>query len=180
MRVTIDDNSGFCFGVVRAIGEAEAALERLGEVCSLGDIVHNRVEVQRLERLGLRTVTHSDMPELQGRHLFIRAHGEPPSTYRMAEEYGINVIDATCPVVAQLQRKVVEAHKAMREVGVEPKIKPIRGGTDGAQLSFKGLPCPNIFAGGVNFHSRYEFVSVQSMQKAMMTIVKIAEIVAKR
>lgn len=72
------------------------------------------------------------------------------------------------------------ACQAMREVGVEPKIKPIRGGTDGAQLSFKGLPCPNIFAGGVNFHSRYEFVPVQSMEKAMMTIVKIAEIVGKR
>lgn len=71
------------------------------------------------------------------------------------------------------------ACQAMREVDVEPKIKPIRGGTDGAQLSFKGLPCPNIFAGGVNFHSRYEFVPVQSMQKAMMTIVKIAEIVGK-
>ena len=72
------------------------------------------------------------------------------------------------------------ACQAMREVGVEPQIKPIRGGTDGAQLSFKGLPCPNIFAGGVNFHSRFEFVPVQSMEKAMMTIVKIAEIVAKR
>ena len=72
------------------------------------------------------------------------------------------------------------ACQAMRDAGVEPKIKPIRGGTDGAQLSFKGLPCPNIFAGGVNFHSRYEFVPVQSMEKAMMTIVKIAELVAKR
>ena len=72
------------------------------------------------------------------------------------------------------------AKKAMEEAGVVPVIKPIRGGTDGAQLSFKGLPCPNIFAGGVNFHSRYEFVPVDSMKKAMMTIVKIAEIVAKR
>ncbi|MBP3290025.1 MAG: 4-hydroxy-3-methylbut-2-enyl diphosphate reductase [Alistipes sp.] len=128
MLVEIDKNSGFCFGVVRAITKAEAALKELGgEVCSLGDIVHNRVEVQRLERMGLRTVTHSDMPELQGRHLFIRAHGEPPSTYRMAEEYGINVIDATCPVVAQLQRKVVEAHKAMREVGGSVVILGKRG-----------------------------------------------------
>ena len=72
------------------------------------------------------------------------------------------------------------ACQAMHEVGVEPKIKPIRGGTDGAQLSFKGLPCPNIFTGGVNFHSRYEFVPVGSMKKAMMTIVKIVEIVAKQ
>lgn len=128
MLVEIDKNSGFCFGVVRAITKAEAALEELGgEVCSLGDIVHNRVEVQRLEHLGLRTVTHEDMQDLRGRHLFIRAHGEPPSTYRMAEEYGISVIDATCPVVAQLQRKVVDAHKAMREVGGSVVILGKRG-----------------------------------------------------
>lgn len=68
--------------------------------------------------------------------------------------------------------------KAMQEVGVSPKVKPIRGGTDGAQLSFKGLPCPNIFAGGVNFHGPYEFVSIQTMQKAMQVIVKICELTA--
>ena len=67
---------------------------------------------------------------------------------------------------------------AMQACGVAPKVKPIRGGTDGAQLSFKGLPCPNIFAGGVNFHGPYEFVSIQSMQKAMEVIVKICSIVA--
>lgn len=72
------------------------------------------------------------------------------------------------------------AFAAMEEVGVKPNVKPIRGGTDGAQLSFKGLPCPNIFAGGLNFHGRYEFVPVQSMEKAMRVIVKIAELVAKR
>ena len=69
---------------------------------------------------------------------------------------------------------------AMEKVGITPFTEPIRGGTDGATLSFMGLPCPNIFAGGVNFHSRFEFVPVQSMQKAMMTIVKIAELVANR
>jgi tripeptide aminopeptidase len=66
--------------------------------------------------------------------------------------------------------------KAMKEAGVEPKVKPIRGGTDGAQLSFKGLPCPNIFAGGLNFHGPYEFVPIQSMEKAMNVIVKTVEI----
>ena len=71
------------------------------------------------------------------------------------------------------------ARKAMEEAGVTPQIKPIRGGTDGAQLSFMGLPCPNMFAGGINFHSRYEFVSLQVMEKAMMTIVKIIEGAAK-
>ena len=114
MYVEIDQNSGFCFGVVRAISKAESALQELsGEVCSLGDIVHNRMEVQRLEALGLRTVTHDDMESLSGRDLFIRAHGEPPTTFRRAEELGINVIDATCPVVAQLQRKVVAAYEKM-------------------------------------------------------------------
>lgn len=117
MRVTIDDNSGFCFGVVRAIGEAEAALERLGEVCSLGDIVHNRVEVQRLEALGLRTVTHEDIASLGSATLLIRAHGEPPRTYRTAEESGVKIIDATCPVVSRLQRRVREAYDRMCEVG---------------------------------------------------------------
>ena len=71
------------------------------------------------------------------------------------------------------------AFKAMEEAGVTPKVKAIRGGTDGAQLSFKGLPCPNIFAGGLNFHGRYEFVPVQSMEKAMMVVVKIAELVVR-
>lgn len=70
--------------------------------------------------------------------------------------------------------------KAMQESGVSPKVQPIRGGTDGAQLSFKGLPCPNIFAGGVNFHGPYEFVSIQSMEKSMQVIVKICELIAKK
>ena len=117
MEVIIDDNSGFCFGVVRAIGEAESALEHVGDVYSLGDIVHNRVEVQRLEQLGLHTVSHDDMPRLSGRTLLIRAHGEPPRTYRMAEELGITIIDATCPVVARLQRRLREAYDKMEEVG---------------------------------------------------------------
>ena len=117
MRVTIDDNSGFCFGVVRAIGEAEEALRHQSEVYSLGDIVHNRVEVHRLEELGLRTVTHDDMSALSGRTLLIRAHGEPPTTYRRAEELGIAIIDATCPVVERLQRRVREAYQQMSEQG---------------------------------------------------------------
>lgn len=72
------------------------------------------------------------------------------------------------------------AEQAMRDLGITPKVQPIRGGTDGAQLSFKGLPCPNIFAGGLNFHGRYEFVPIPSMEKATMVIVEIARIVATR
>ncbi len=72
------------------------------------------------------------------------------------------------------------AEEAMRRMDVTPKVQPIRGGTDGAQLSFKGLPCPNIFAGGLNFHGRYEFVPIPSMEKAAGTIVEIAKLVAER
>lgn len=117
MRVTIDDNSGFCFGVVRAIDVAEESLRRVGDVYSLGDIVHNRIEVQRLEKLGLHTVTAEDMEQLGGKTLLIRAHGEPPRTYARAEALGIDIVDATCPVVARLQRLVREAYAMMAEVG---------------------------------------------------------------
>lgn len=117
MRVVIDDNSGFCFGVVRAIGEAESALQSRGEVYCLGDIVHNRVEVQRLQKLGLHTISHEHISSLQGRTMLIRAHGEPPTTYRLAQESGVEIIDATCPVVARLQRRVREAYTKMQSVG---------------------------------------------------------------
>lgn len=126
MRVEIDDNSGFCFGVVRAIGEAERALQ-CGQVFSLGDIVHNRIEVQRLEQLGLRTVSHAQLPSLAGCRLLVRAHGEPPSTFESARELGIEVIDATCPVVAKLQERVVKAHAKMREVDGQVVILGKRG-----------------------------------------------------
>ena len=127
MRIEIDDKSGFCFGVVRAITEAEKALAEGGTVYSLGDIVHNRIEVQRLERLGLQTVTHDEMPRLAGCRLFIRAHGEPPTTYAQARELGIDLIDATCPVVARLQTRVVRAHELMRPIGGQVVILGKRG-----------------------------------------------------
>ncbi|MBR6655166.1 MAG: 4-hydroxy-3-methylbut-2-enyl diphosphate reductase [Alistipes sp.] len=126
MRVEIDEHSGFCFGVVRAISEAERALAD-GEVASLGDIVHNRVEVQRLESIGLKTISHQDIAAIAGKRVLIRAHGEPPKTYALAKEAGVEIIDATCPVVAALQRKVKEAHKKMSEVGGTVVILGKRG-----------------------------------------------------
>ncbi|MBR5849815.1 MAG: 4-hydroxy-3-methylbut-2-enyl diphosphate reductase [Alistipes sp.] len=127
MRIEIDDKSGFCFGVVRAISEAEQALQQGGTVYSLGDIVHNRMEVQRLEALGLHTITHEEMHSLGGSRLFIRAHGEPPTTYATARTLGIEVIDATCPVVAKLQERVVRAHEEMRPIGGQVVILGKRG-----------------------------------------------------
>lgn len=126
MRVEIDSESGFCFGVVRAINEAERALQN-GSVASLGDIVHNRMEVQRLEALGLQTISHEDIPTLEGKRMLIRAHGEPPKTYSLAKHYGVEVVDATCPVVAALQRKVKAAYEKMCAVNGTVVILGKRG-----------------------------------------------------
>ena len=147
MVVEIDDKSGFCFGVVRAITEAERALGGGATVYSLGDIVHNRIEVQRLERLGLKTVTHADMPRLAGCRLFIRAHGEPPTTYAAARELGIEVIDATCPVVARLQRRVIQAHERMRPTGGQVVILGKRGHAEVVGLTGQ-VPDPTIVIEG--------------------------------
>ena len=114
MIITIDTNSGFCFGVTRAINTAESEL-RNGSLCCLGDIVHNGQEVQRLEQLGLRTIDNDDLRTLpRGSRVLLRAHGEPPSTYWIAQQRGIEVIDATCPVVKKLQDRIracYETHK---------------------------------------------------------------------
>lgn len=128
MKVEIDSNSGFCFGVVRAISLAEEALQKDGsQIYSLGDIVHNRKEVQRLEQLGLRRATHEDMEQMAGCRLFVRAHGEPPTTFQRAKELGIDVVDATCPVVAALQQRVIKARDEMKPYGGQVAILGKRG-----------------------------------------------------
>lgn len=107
-------------------------------------------------------------------------------TIAMNEKYGEGTVSITVNDQYYNMKEKIDPQmhvidivlKAMQETGVPPRVEPIRGGTDGAQLSFKGLPCPNIFAGGVNFHGPYEFVSIQVMEKAMQVIVKICEITA--
>lgn len=127
MKVEIDDRSGFCFGVVNAITEAERSLGSIGEVYSLGDVVHNRIEVQRLESLGLKTIDRGQLESLKDATVLIRAHGEPPATYAVARRNNIALIDATCPVVARLQKKVVEAHRKMEECGGQVVILGKKG-----------------------------------------------------
>lgn len=106
MKVEIDNDSGFCFGVVTAIRKAEEELQKSGTLYCLGDIVHNSDEVQRLSSKGLKIITHSEMEELSGVKVLLRAHGEPPSTYLTARRNGIEIIDATCPVVLRLQQRI--------------------------------------------------------------------------
>ncbi len=110
MTVDIDSGSGFCYGVVRAIGMAEEALRRYGTLYSLGDIVHNGEEVSRLSRNGLRVIDRQTFQSLCDSTILIRAHGEPPETYRCAERNRNTLLDATCPVVLHLQRKVRQAY----------------------------------------------------------------------
>ena len=106
MQVTIDSNSGFCFGVVYAIQMAEDELDRTGHLYCLGDIVHNNMEVDRLQAKGLEIIDHERLKNLHDCKVLIRAHGEPPETYQLAIKNNIELIDASCPVVLKLQNRV--------------------------------------------------------------------------
>ncbi|MBQ8702334.1 MAG: 4-hydroxy-3-methylbut-2-enyl diphosphate reductase [Prevotella sp.] len=102
----IDAGSGFCFGVTTAISKAEEELAKGTRLYCLGDIVHNSMECERLEKMGLITINHDDLRELHDAKVLLRAHGEPPETYELAKRNNIEIIDATCPVVLQLQRRI--------------------------------------------------------------------------
>ncbi len=107
LHIEIDSGSGFCFGVTTAISKAEEELAHDDRLCCLGDIVHNGSECERLHSMGLRTIDHDALQTLpEGTKVLLRAHGEPPATYATAAKRGIRLIDATCPVVLQLQRRI--------------------------------------------------------------------------
>ena len=104
--IEIDNGSGFCFGVVTAIQKAEEEINKSGHLYCLGDIVHNSNEVERLQKIGLETITHEQLSQLHDVKVLLRAHGEPPQTYEVARRNNISLIDATCPVVLQLQKRI--------------------------------------------------------------------------
>ncbi len=120
--IEIDKDSGFCFGVVNAIKKAEEVLNSQGTLYCLGDIVHNAAEVERLRGKGLITITHSDLEKLHDVKVLLRAHGEPPSTYEIARKNNIEIIDATCPVVLQLQRRIKQSFLQGKEKPQPPLI----------------------------------------------------------
>jgi 4-hydroxy-3-methylbut-2-enyl diphosphate reductase len=119
MKVTIDENSGFCFGVTTAIETAERELQK-GQLFCLGDIVHNGQEVERLDKLGLGTIDYDDLRTLHNVRVLLRAHGEPPSTYHIAKRNSIEIIDASCPVVLHLQKRIRDTY--LRHHGTEAQI----------------------------------------------------------
>lgn len=122
MRIKIDDNAGFCFGVVKAIGTAEEQLAHNQVLYCLGDIVHNNAEVQRLNQKGLRVIGHEQLDQLSGKKVLIRAHGEPPSTYQKAKDMGIELIDATCPIVLALQQKIRKGYEEMCQISPKGQV----------------------------------------------------------
>ena len=115
MNIEIDQGSGFCFGVTRAIGKAEEELNKDGHLFCLGDIVHNGKECDRLQRLGLTAINHEELKGIHKSKVLLRAHGEPPSTYLLAQKNEIEIIDATCPVVLHLQERIKKEYNADTE-----------------------------------------------------------------
>ena len=122
LQIEIDSGSGFCFGVTTAIKKAEEELAAGEALYCLGDIVHNGMECERLRQMGLVTIDHEQMKQLHGVKVLLRAHGEPPETYELARRNDIEIIDATCPVVLQLQRRI----KKQYGEGLNPQISNLK------------------------------------------------------
>ncbi|MEO6520932.1 MAG: 4-hydroxy-3-methylbut-2-enyl diphosphate reductase [Mucilaginibacter sp.] len=144
LQVTIDQDSGFCFGVVYAIDMAEEILAEDGYLYCLGDIVHNDEEVERLKAKGLRIISHEDLQTLHNEKVLIRAHGEAPETYRTALENDITLIDASCPVVLKLQNRIKTSHDANEKIVIFGKhghaeVVGLEGQTNGEALVFQDI-----------------------------------------
>src|SRR5476651_91959 len=144
LQVTIDKDSGFCFGVVYAIDMAEEILAEDGYLYCLGDIVHNDEEVERLKAKGLRIIEHDALKDLTNEKVLIRAHGEAPETYRTALENNITLIDASCPVVLKLQNRIKNSYDANEKILIFGKhghaeVVGLQGQTDGEALVFQDI-----------------------------------------
>ncbi len=180
--IEIDQHSGFCFGVTRAIGKAEEQLATTGHLYCLGDIVHNSNEVERLKKEGLETITHEQLKHLHNVSVLLRAHGEPPETYEIAKRNGIRIIDATCPVVLKLQQRIKRTYHD--ETG-EPQIviygKRGHAEVNGlvGQTSGKALVIENIGEIDKIDYSRNVYLYSQTT-KSVQELKKIIEAVSKR
>lgn len=144
LDVTIDNDSGFCFGVVYAIDMAEEILEEDGYLYCLGDIVHNDEEVSRLKLKGLKIISHEDLLNIRNEKVLIRAHGEAPETYRLALENNITLIDASCPVVLKLQNRIKNTYDSKEKVLIFGKhghaeVIGLQGQTNNEALVFQDI-----------------------------------------
>ncbi|GAB2953951.1 4-hydroxy-3-methylbut-2-enyl diphosphate reductase [Hymenobacter coalescens] len=144
LSVRIDPHSGFCFGVIYAIQMAEDILDEQGYLYCLGDIVHNDEEVERLEKRGLRIIDYDTLAELRDEKVLIRAHGEPPSTYQMALQNNLTLIDASCPVVLKLQNRIKTSYDRKDRIFIYGKhghaeVRGLLGQTRGDAVVFESL-----------------------------------------
>ena len=144
LKIEIDSNSGFCFGVVFAISMAEEILDTEGKLYCLGDIVHNDEEVLRLKKKGLEIIDHEALKTLKNAKVLIRAHGEPPETYKLAMDNDIELIDASCPVVLKLQNRVREAYNEDEQILIYGKhghaeVKGLLGQTNNEAIVIENL-----------------------------------------
>ncbi|MFI5221660.1 MAG: 4-hydroxy-3-methylbut-2-enyl diphosphate reductase [Bacteroidia bacterium] len=139
LKVEIDENSGFCFGVVYAIEMAESILDERGKLFCLGDIVHNDEEVARLNAKGLKIIGHEEFAKLHDEQVLFRAHGEPPETYKLALQNNIELIDASCPVVLKLQNRIRDAYNEEEKIVIYGKhghaeVVGLEGQTNGEAI----------------------------------------------
>ena len=125
LQIEIDEGSGFCFGVTTAIKKAEEELAKGSKLYCLGDIVHNGMECERLRQMGLITINHDELRELHDAKVLLRAHGEPPETYELARRNNIEIIDATCPVVLQLQKRIKKQYDENLTTNLSPLTSQI-------------------------------------------------------
>lgn len=144
LNVTIDNKSGFCFGVEYAIEIAEDILKESGELYCLGDIVHNNMEVERLQKMGLKIIEHKDLKNMKDIKVLIRAHGEPPSTYKLAINNNITLIDASCPVVLKLQNRIKKSHDKKEKIYIygkhgHPEVQGLLGQTKQDAVVFQEI-----------------------------------------
>lgn len=144
LQVSIDQQSGFCFGVVYAIEMAEEILAEKGYLYCLGDIVHNDEEVERLKNKGLKIINHEDLKDIKNEVVLIRAHGEPPETYKTALENNITLMDASCPVVLKLQNRVKNSYDSKEKIFIYGKhghaeVIGLQGQTNNDAVVFQDL-----------------------------------------
>lgn len=148
MKITIDPNSGYCFGVTYAIEHAERELKQDDSLFVIGDIVHNNKEVDRLNKLGLESIDHQQFAQLKNTKVLLRAHGEPPSTYEMAKKNNIQLVDASCPVVLNLQKRIKKAYEKGKEEGIQiviygklghAEVNGLVGQTEGTAIVCQGV-----------------------------------------
>jgi 4-hydroxy-3-methylbut-2-enyl diphosphate reductase len=179
MNVSIDQSSGFCWGVVRTIDIAEEEMGGSRELYSLGPVIHNPMEIERLRARGLETVTHADFERLRGKRVLIRAHGEPPSTYDLARKHGVTLIDATCPVVTKVQERIRKFCDKGYQVVIFGKkdhaeVVGLVGHTNGTALVIKSVGEISV----LDLQRKTVLFSQTTMDKA--TFAEIARVLRER